>query len=512
MLPGHDLQHREGLPPMPQVQKANGEFRLELLRRNPGVRSNRRAKAANAESRREVVMLYGQLDVHASVGEVQMAYDLYCRIRQLDPDFETPGLTFPMLWHSLVKAEAYHSSRRQRQLNEDVFRKLLEVETAAPETLLRFWHEVHGEDVTQGDPYLTLALKTLQAPRPKLELFRRYLEMSLLVPGDDRQRFQVVLKALAAVDSRLLSSEEVWDIFQRLVLSSDTPLEEGFRLLIEAFDDEHWLTMARLSGCQLEEFLYPTSEVRTVEEAPSEKAPRARIRNLTQHLMDLKLLAPVPSADRSAEVLREPFRFLRKSKRQAAAAERRRELPRAMASAVKSGTSGGASSPLTSANDYEAAIAERLATMKPNFGPVRILLQQAMGKGLKLSLNTWASVMSSFASRGVEGLSTVEKLQKLFRASGPVLMEREDFHRAMQLAAEAGDLEHVADLFNDMVCKGFEAQEDSYTLVFKACRRHGLDFSTKSFAEKYFYAMMSMGIEPKASTLSEMDKVVCGPG
>lgn len=113
MLPGHDLQHREGLPPMPQVQKANGEFRLELLRRNPGVRSNRRAKAANAESRREVVMLYGQLDVHASVGEVQVAYDLYCRIRQLDPDFETPGLTFPMLWHSLVKAEAYHSSRRQ---------------------------------------------------------------------------------------------------------------------------------------------------------------------------------------------------------------------------------------------------------------------------------------------------------------------------------------------------------------------------------------------------------------
>jgi len=30
-----------------------------------------------------------------------------------------------------------------------------------------------------------------------------------------------------------------------------------------------------------------------------------RIRNLTQHLMDLKLLAPVPSADRSAEVLRD---------------------------------------------------------------------------------------------------------------------------------------------------------------------------------------------------------------
>ncbi|CAL1142689.1 unnamed protein product [Cladocopium goreaui] len=249
-------------------------------------------------------------------------------------------------------------------------------------------------------------------------------------------------------------------------LSNKVSLENPIFLFLMDFDARHCL---RRNGQQLMKDYqkYPTSEVRTVEEAPSEKAPRARIRNLTQHLMDLKLLAPVPSADRSAEVLREPFRFLRKSKRQAAAAERRRELPRAMASAVKSGTSGGASSPLTSANDYEAAIAERLATMKPNFGPVRILLQQAMGKGLKLSLNTWASVMSSFASRGVEGLSTVEKLQKLFRASGPVLMEREDFHRAMQLAAEAGDLEHVADLFNDMVCKGFEAQEDSYTLVFK---------------------------------------------
>eukprot|EP00434_Breviolum_minutum_P015567 symbB.v1.2.013710.t1/scaffold922.1/size178049/2 len=60
------------------LKKANGEFSLELLRRNPGARPG--SKASDVTTK--VVRLFGQLDVGADVGQVSVAYDLYARIRQ----------------------------------------------------------------------------------------------------------------------------------------------------------------------------------------------------------------------------------------------------------------------------------------------------------------------------------------------------------------------------------------------------------------------------------------------
>ncbi|CAK9081898.1 unnamed protein product, partial [Durusdinium trenchii] len=83
---------------------------------------------------------------------------------------------------------------------------------------------------------------------------------------------------------------------------------------------------------------------------------------------------------------------------------------------------------------------------------------------------------------------------------------KEDFHVAMQLAAETGDLEHIAELVDEMADKGIQPKEDTYSLIFKVCQ-HSLDSKTKTFAERYFLAMISIGIEPQESTLSLMDKV-----
>eukprot|EP00913_Durusdinium_trenchii_P014538 g13638.t1 len=87
---------------------------------------------------------------------------------------------------------------------------------------------------------------------------------------------------------------------------------------------------------------------------------------------------------------------------------------------------------------------------------------------------------------------------------------KEDFHVAMQLAAETGDLEHIAELVDEMADKGIQPKEDTYSLIFKVCQ-HSLDSKTKTFAERYFLAMISIGIEPQESTLSLMDKVVGEP-
>ncbi|CAK9081859.1 unnamed protein product, partial [Durusdinium trenchii] len=44
---------------------------------------------------------------------------------------------------------------------------------------------------------------------------------------------------------------------------------------------------------------------------------------------------------------------------------------------------------------------------------------------------------------------------------------KEDFHVAMQLAAETGDLEHIAELVDEMADKGIQPKEDTYSLIFK---------------------------------------------
>ena len=38
----------------------------------------------------------------------------------------------------------------------------------------------------------------------------------------------------------------------------------------------------------------------------------------------------------------------------------------------------------------------------------------------------------------------------------------------------------TVDQFSWILLAGFESQEDSYRWIFKACRRHGVDFRTKS--------------------------------
>ncbi|CAJ1366051.1 unnamed protein product, partial [Effrenium voratum] len=84
---------------------------------------------------------------------------------------------------------------------------------------------------------------------------------------------------------------------------------------------------------------------------------------------------------------------------------------------------------------------------------------------------------------------------------------RDDFHRAMGIAAEAGDWELVADLFHRMGSKGFPAEEDSYSMIFKACSR-GSGHSRKTAAIRYFSAMLLNNIQPQRSTLDAVDQVV----
>eukprot|EP00913_Durusdinium_trenchii_P015720 g14773.t1 len=205
----------------PAFDVTSGLFRRNAL----AMRSPRGQKAGDAAKRKEVVMLFGHLEQAASAGEGRLAYELYLRLLEADPNFTTPALDPTMPWKACQVLENQAEMRTQwplyrgigesagsrrmsssnrvsqtnrrsmtdgdcmrsaMQLNEAIFGKLLQVANKAAalseEDMLRHWHQVHGHDPSKGDPYLVLALNDLQKLRPRLEVFHR--RSGFFFPGD----------------------------------------------------------------------------------------------------------------------------------------------------------------------------------------------------------------------------------------------------------------------------------------------------------------------------------------
>ncbi|CAK9081865.1 unnamed protein product [Durusdinium trenchii] len=170
--------YKERGAPLSMTISGRVSIQASLTVRNAlAMRSPRGQKAGDAAKRKEVVMLFGHLEQAASAGEGRLAYELYLRLLEADPNFTTPALDPTMPWKACQVLENQAEMRSAMQLNEAIFGKLLQVANKAAalseEDMLRHWHQVHGHDPSKGDPYLVLALNDLQKLRPRLEVFHR---------------------------------------------------------------------------------------------------------------------------------------------------------------------------------------------------------------------------------------------------------------------------------------------------------------------------------------------------
>eukprot|EP00930_Biecheleria_cincta_P017214 TRINITY_DN13752_c0_g1_i2.p1 TRINITY_DN13752_c0_g1~~TRINITY_DN13752_c0_g1_i2.p1 ORF type:complete len:766 (+),score=116.67 TRINITY_DN13752_c0_g1_i2:117-2414(+) len=155
--------------------------------------------------------------------------------------------------------------------------------------------------------------------------------------------------------------------------------------------------------------------------------------------------------------------------------------------------------------EAETLLENALSLPDVDFEQAKAIMKQSAETNLTISLTLWHAFMDSLRSNGEE----VKAWHEHFKWNMPLLCSREDYHSALNITSGAGDVKHIAVLFDKMIHLGHEPSEETYAFVFSTCVEAGTDSRNAiKTAEKFFYAMVATDITPQASTIAAFDRVV----
>mmetsp|Transcript_35207 Transcript_35207/g.79550 ORF Transcript_35207/g.79550 Transcript_35207/m.79550 type:complete len:607 (-) Transcript_35207:105-1925(-) len=322
-----------------------------------------------------------------------------------------------------------------------------------------FLEELLGREPQIEDPKLPLAsthyvsVAVAFARRGDLSSADRWLDQMLRAHGAlGVPEFTALIEAFVRADARAVGEEHLWRLFEKLVVAGVEPDAAAYSTVICSYSQEgqhdaalHWLWRAKAAGV-----------------VPEPRAFRALVRGLAG-------MGRTEIAGRAYAELAGQLRMQ------------------------------GRAPDAQSCSDLMKAYADKNDTTQATG-----LLESATSEGLRLEVSAFTAVMDANVRAGDR--AGTERCCRAIVQADVKPRDRQDFQTVLNACSHVGDVRRATMWFDQLIGAGFQPEEATYGLIFKACAMASP--KEKKVAEKFLCAAVATGVMLSWRSVVQLDRVL----